>query len=294
VRYASLCSGVGALDLGVEAVFGAEVSWHAEVDKEAAKVLAKNWPGTPNFGDITRIVWEEVPPVDIVCAGPPCQPVSVSGPRKGEADERFLWPDVLDALGRLHPGWVVLENPLGANPWIGRVIFSLAQMGYLGSWGVYGAAAIGACHRRERFFVLAADPGSPGVQHFCDLVLGSEEPRRGPAGEGDLAPGLVSVPDAGGRPVLATFADGSTEDYGPALRRHQFVIGRPCPKPLERGYLRAPFLEWMMMLPEGWLAEVTPGAARRLAGNACVPAQAEMALWGLIERLVPVLGSSGR
>jgi DNA (cytosine-5)-methyltransferase 1 len=291
MRYGSLCSGVGALDLAVESVFGAEVAWHAEVDKEACKVLEKHWPGTVNLGDITEVNWASAPPVDIVCAGPPCQPTSRSGPRKGEADERFLWSDVLDALGRLRPGWVVLENPPGVKPWLGRIIFCLAQLGYVGAWGLYNAAAIGACHRRERYFALAADPGSPGVQHFCGGLLGSEEPGWGPPGESDVAPGPVSLPDAGGRLVLATFEDGSTEDYGPALRRHQFVVGRPCPRPLENGYLRGRFLEWMMMLPEDWLVEATPSAQRRLAGNACVPAQAEMALWGLIERLVPQLVS---
>lgn len=294
MRYASLCSGVGGLDLGVEAVFGAQVSWHAEVDKEACKVLAKRWPGTPNYGDITKLDWDEVPPVDIICAGPPCQPVSRSGPRKGEEDERFLWSDLLCAVDRLHPGWVVLENPLGVRPWLGRLNYCLSQMGYLGSWGVYGATDVGACHRRERMFVLAADPGSPGVKHFLDCISGSEEPGWGQPSEGDLATRPVGWADAGGRPVLATYPDGTTEDFGPALRRHQYIIRRRCPKPLDRGYLRARFLEWMMMLPEDWLAEVTPGGARRLAGNAVVPAQAEMALWRLLDRLVPLLGSSGR
>jgi DNA (cytosine-5)-methyltransferase 1 len=295
VNYASLCSGIGGLDLAVEAVFGAEVAWHAEVDKQANQVLAKHWPGTPNYGDITKVPWEDVAPPDLICAGPPCQPVSRSGPRKGELDERFLWPDVLDAVGRLHPGWVVFENPPGALPWLGRIIFCLAQMGYLGTWGVYSAAAVGACHRRERVFVLAADPGSPGVKYFCDLISGPEEPRWGEQGPSHIVTGPVGWADAGGRPVLATFEDGSTEDYGPALRRHRHFVGRPCPKPLDdKGYLRGRFLEWVMMLPEDWLVEATPSAQRRLAGNACCPPQAEMALWGLLGRLMALLAPSGR
>lgn len=296
MNYASLCSGVGGLDLAVEIVFGAEVAWHAEIDKEANKVLAKHWPGTPNYGDITKIVWEEMlPVVDIVCAGPPCQPVSRSGPRKGEADERFLWPYVLDAVGRLRPGWVVFENPPGVKPWLGRIISSLARLGYVGTWGVYSANAVGACHRRERIFVLAANPGSPGVKYFCDLVSGSEEPGWREPGPSYLTARPVGWADAGGRPVLATFEDGSTEDYGPALRRHRYFVARIAPKPLDdKGYLRGAFLEWMMMLPEGLLVEATPSAQRRLAGNAVCPPQAEMALWGLLERLVALLGSERR
>jgi DNA (cytosine-5)-methyltransferase 1 len=296
MNYASLCSGVGGLDLAVEIVFGAEVAWHAEVDPQANHVLAKHWPGTPNYGDITKIDWDDMlPVVDIVCAGPPCQPVSRSGPRKGEADERFLWPHVLDAVARLRPGWVVLENPPGVKPWLGRIILGLARLGYVGAWGVYSAAAVGACHRRERVFALAANPGSPGVKYFCDLVSGSQEPGWRKSVPSYLTARPVGWADAGGRPVLAQFADGSTEDYGPALRRHRYFVARNAPKPLdERGYLRGRFLEWVMMFPDGWLAAATPSAQRRLAGNAVCPPQAEMALWGLLERLVGLLGSDRR
>lgn len=294
MNYGSLCSGIGGLDLAVEAVFGAEVAWQTEIDKDANKVLAKHWPGTPNYGDITKLAWEELPAVDLVCVGPPCQPISQSGPHKGASDERFLWDEVLDAVGRLHPGWVVLENPPGLRPWLGRIIFCLAQLGYVGTWGLYSAAAVGACHRRERIFALAAHPGSSGVEYFRHVISGSEEQRWGPSGEGDLATRLAGGTDAGGRPVLATYEDGSTEDFGPALRRHQAVIGRPCPRPLDGRYLRGSFLEWVLMLPDGWTAEATPSAQRRLLGNAVCPPQAEMALWGLLERLVPLLGPSGR
>jgi hypothetical protein len=62
---------------------------------------------------------------------------------------------------------------------------------------------------------------------------------------------------------------------------------------LENGYLRGRFLEWMMMLPEDWTVEATLSAQRRLLGNAVCPPQAEMALWGLLERLMGLLGSSG-
>jgi DNA (cytosine-5)-methyltransferase 1 len=90
---------------------------------------------------------------------------------------------------------------------------------------------------------------------------------------------------------MAQLADGTTRDYGPALRRHQAVLGRACPKPLQGRYLRGKFLEWMMMFPEDWTIEATPTAQRRLLGNAVVPAQAEAALWGLLARLEPVLAS---
>jgi DNA (cytosine-5)-methyltransferase 1 len=293
VRYGSLCSGVGGLDLAVEATFGAEVAWHAEVDKEACKVLEKHWPGTVNLGDVTKVNWASAPPVDIVCAGPPCQPVSHAGPvRKGHHDERFLWDEVLEAVGTLRPGWVVFENPPGIWPWLPAIFYRLAQMGYLGCYGTFSAAAIGACHRRERVFMLAAHPGGQGHRYLSDRLYGAEEQHgRGPEGDDHLSAGLARWGDAGGRPVLASLSDGTTRDYGPALRRHQAVLGRPCPKPLRGRYLRGEFLEWMMMFPRGWTTEATPAAQRRLLGNAVVPLQAQEALRGLLARLGPLLGS---
>lgn len=75
--------------------------------------------------------------------------------------------------------------------------------------------------------------------------------------------------------------DGTTRDYGPALRRHAAVLGRPWPEPLLGRTLNGDFCEWVMMLPEGWLAGVSNSTKKRLAGNAVVPRQAEAALRAL-------------
>lgn len=69
MRIGSLFSGAGGLDLAVQAVFGGEVVWHAEIDKAASKVLAHHWPDVPNLGDVSAVSWQEVPPVDILCGG---------------------------------------------------------------------------------------------------------------------------------------------------------------------------------------------------------------------------------
>lgn len=57
LRVGSLFSGVGGLDLAVEAFFGAETAWHCEFDPEPSKVLAARWPGVPNLGDVTAVKW---------------------------------------------------------------------------------------------------------------------------------------------------------------------------------------------------------------------------------------------
>ena len=49
LRIGSLFSGVGGLDMAVEAVFGGTVVWHSEIDPAASKVLAHRYPNTINF-----------------------------------------------------------------------------------------------------------------------------------------------------------------------------------------------------------------------------------------------------
>ena len=74
MKVGSLFSGVGGLDLAVEAAFDATTAWHVEVDAAPSKVLATHWPGIPNLGDVTAVDWATIEPVDIIAGGSPCFP----------------------------------------------------------------------------------------------------------------------------------------------------------------------------------------------------------------------------
>lgn len=179
MRIGSLFSGAGGLDMAVEAVFGAEVAWHCELDSAASKVLAARWPGVLNHRDITQVNWESFlfqinskdgHGVDILCAGWPCQPFSLAGKRKGADDERALWPYVAGAVRMVRPRIVVLENvPAVLGPEFQRVANDLAAYGYDIAWTCLRASDVGAPHRRERLFALAYTEG--------ERWTGRDEPR---------------------------------------------------------------------------------------------------------------------
>lgn len=83
--------------------------------------------------------------------------------------------------------------------------------------------------------------------------------------------------------------DGDTafdwQQYAPAIRRWETVMGRSAPSPVERGTrgqsrLAARFVEWLMGLPAGYVTDVgLPRSGElKILGNGVVPQQAETAL----------------
>lgn len=158
----SLCTGVAGLDLGVHAAYRGDtrIAWYAEVNPDASTVLAARLPGVPNLGDLTAVDWTQIPRVDVLTAGFPCQPVSAAGKQKGEADERWLWDDVRAAYRVLRPQELVFENvrnlvSIRQGALFGKICADLQEDGYAVRWTVAGACAVGAPHHRHRVFIVA-------------------------------------------------------------------------------------------------------------------------------------------
>jgi DNA (cytosine-5)-methyltransferase 1 len=151
----SLFSGIGGFDLGLERA-GMTVRWQVENDSYCNRVLRKHWPRVVRYGDIRGVDWRTVEPVDLVCGGFPCQPVSVAGKRRGQADERWLWPEFARCLGILRPRYVLIENVPGLLVrGFADVLRDLAACGYDANWDCLPASAVGAPHRRDRVWIVA-------------------------------------------------------------------------------------------------------------------------------------------
>lgn len=164
MKIGSLCTGYGGLDIAVEAFFNAETIWCAEYDKYASKVIEERF-GHHNYSDIKQIQWDQVPQVDILTAGYPCQPFSVAGNRKGENDARHIWPYIKEAIRTIRPRWVVMENVRGhLSLGFDQVLADLASVGYDAKWQIVRAAEVGAPHHRRRLFIVAY-PSHEGGWH---------------------------------------------------------------------------------------------------------------------------------
>lgn len=153
----SLCSGIGGLELGLERAGLGRVVWQVEADAYCREVLAKHWPDAARYEDIRTVAG--LVPVDVVCAGFPCQPVSVAGRRKAQSDERWLWPHVARVVGEVAPSIVVLENVLGLrSAGLRDVLVDLAALGFDAEWEAFSAWHVGAPHLRRRLFIAATHP----------------------------------------------------------------------------------------------------------------------------------------
>jgi DNA (cytosine-5)-methyltransferase 1 len=134
----SVCTGIGGLDLGVLAALSASrIIWCADPDPHITTILKARLPGVPNLGDITRVDWTSVEPVDVLTAGFPCQDISSAGRRVGieKGTRSGLWTHIVAALRHLRPRprLVVVEN-VAALRWrqggLHRVLADLAAAGF--------------------------------------------------------------------------------------------------------------------------------------------------------------------
>ena len=181
MRIGSLFSGVGGLELGLERAGCGSVVWQVERDPFCRSVLAKHWPSAVRFDDVCTVGLDNLPPVDIVCGGFPCQDLSYAGKGAGLAGERSgLWREYARIVRELRPRFVVVENvsALLARG-LGDVLGDLAALGYDAEWHCVRASDVGAPHRRERLFVVAYCNGGRSQGERSRGLLDGERAARG-------------------------------------------------------------------------------------------------------------------
>lgn len=161
---------------------------------------------------------------------------------------------------------MVLENVAGhLSLGFDSVLSDLARLGFDAEWGVLRASDVGACHRRTRLFVVATD--ATDVRGKRRWRLADRRQR----------------PTDGDQPAVS---EGWAE-YAGAVQKHGRALGRTAPSPVDdRGRLDGRFVEWMMMLPEGWVTDVLTVRARimKVLGNGVVYPQAAEAIRLLLAR----------
>lgn len=130
-----------------------------ERDEFCQAVLRKHWPDVPCFDDIRTLDAGRLGGlgrIDLVCGGFPCQPFSVAGPRAAHDDDRYLWPELRKVIALARPAWVIGENVAGiVSVALDTVLADLENDGYASRAFVIPACSVGACHQRDRVWIIA-------------------------------------------------------------------------------------------------------------------------------------------
>ncbi len=160
-----LFSGIGGLSLAL-APWVKPIAY-CEIERYAQAVLLSRMadgsiPIAPIWPDVRTLSASQLPRIDIIYGGFPCQDLSVAGNGAGLAGERSgLFFEVERLTREIRPSFVFLENvpairSRGADVVVGR----LAALGYDCRWGVLSAFDVGAPHLRERWWLLAHHNGN--------------------------------------------------------------------------------------------------------------------------------------
>jgi DNA (cytosine-5)-methyltransferase 1 len=287
-----LCAGAGGQALGLEQA-GFEHAALVEIDADACKTLKENRPAWKVFThDITTFDAKPFRGVDLVAAGLPCPPFSLAGQKRGEQDERNLFPAALRIIDEVRPKAVMIENVRGLLDkkfayYRELIAERLQNLGYKTRFELLNAADFGVPQNRPRVFIIALKPQYAALFEMPQKHVGR------PPSVGETIFDLVAsngwASAAAWRDMAAGIAPaivgGSKKhggpDLGPTRARAAWAIlgvdgkgiADSAPKPELNGMprLTVPMVSRIQGFPDDWKFSGRKTAAYRQVGNALPP-----------------------
>lgn len=165
--FIDLFAGIGGFHIAMHR-FGAKCVFACEWDKYARTTYEENFQAIcPDLfaekrfaGDINDVNIQNIPPFDILCAGFPCQPFSISGQQKGFQDTRGTLFFNITEIASLHqPKVLFLENVKNllrhSKGETFRIIKkTLEEVGYDVYYKILNASRFGLPQNRERLYIV--------------------------------------------------------------------------------------------------------------------------------------------
>lgn len=156
-------AGYGGASFGLKkANIEHEIIGFSENDKDAVEMYELNFPGVPDFGDITKIDEKKLPDFNLFTGGFPCQPFSTVGKRLGELDIRgTLFADIIRICEYKKPEFILLENVKGLamgkqKPTFEKILNELKRIGYDVRWKILNSKDYGIPQNRERLWIFGS------------------------------------------------------------------------------------------------------------------------------------------
>jgi DNA (cytosine-5)-methyltransferase 1 len=159
MRVASLFSGAGGLDLGLIQA-GHKVVWANDIFADAVETYRLNVGSHISNKDIHLVKSSEIPDVDLVVGGFPCQGFSVANWGRNDADRRnFLYQEMVRVVRDKQPKFFIGENVKGLVSFakgkaLASILEDFSDCGYEVRWAVLNAADYGVPQKRQRVILF--------------------------------------------------------------------------------------------------------------------------------------------
>lgn len=160
IAFIDLFCGVGGIRLGMEQA-GFHCVMSSDINRECQNTYYENFGEMPQ-GDIKEIDGASIPDHEILCAGFPCQPFSISGKQKGFEDTRgTLFFEICRIINKKKPTVVFLENVKHLvhhdhGKTLKIILSKLEELGYAVSWHILNGSDFGVPQNRERIIIIGS------------------------------------------------------------------------------------------------------------------------------------------
>ena len=160
IRVLDCFAGIGGFSYAGKLVGGFTTTGFIECESYCQKILAQHWPSVPIASDI-RAYKGTYGEADLITAGFPCQDLSTAGKLAGLQGERSgLFYEVIRLAREIRPQFLLLENVANLashqnGETFQEVLYQIAKAGFDAEWAVIPASDVGACHRRQRMWIVA-------------------------------------------------------------------------------------------------------------------------------------------
>lgn len=177
MKVASLFSGAGGLDLGFKKA-GFDIVWANEYDKTIWDTFRHNFPKTHlDTRSIVDVDPSDVPQVDGIVGGPPCQSWSAAGAQRGVEDTRGkLFFEYIKILKENQPAFFLAENVAGIlhqkhSEAFADIVKSFEGVGYEVSYALLNANDYGVPEDRLRVIIIGYHKKKVGKKfEFPDAI----------------------------------------------------------------------------------------------------------------------------
>ena len=204
MKWLSLFSGIGGFDLALQRA-GQEIVGACEIDEYARRIYAEHFPGVKIYGDVTKIDPEQLPEIDGIVAGFPCQTFSIAGKRLGFKESRGeLFFEIARIAKQKRPRYLLLENVKGLlshdnGETFAVILNTLDELGYDAEWQVLNSKYF-VPQNRERIFIIAYLRTEPRPEvfpiHEVSGISNSEDDRKQKGGKGIRSEDIASTIDS--------------------------------------------------------------------------------------------------